>query len=124
MGFVAREKVTLLPYVRHSRPPQVDGTDLVLAVPRGYYYDYLVQRDHTQLVEELARRFFGRPLRVVVMATDAAGEGAETAPDAAASPAVIQAAAMENPAVRAAVEILGGQVHEVKRRTRRGKEPA
>jgi len=124
VGFVAREKVTLLPYVRSSRPPQVDGADLVLAVPRGYYYDYLVQRDHTQLVEELARRFFGRPVRVVVTATDAEGEGSEAAPDAAASPAVIQAAAMENPTVRAAVEILGGQLHEVKRRTRRGKEPA
>jgi hypothetical protein len=124
VGFVAREKVTLLPYVRSSRSPQLGGKDLVLVVPRGYYYDYLVQREHTQLVEELARRFFGQPVRVVVTAADAEGDGAEAAPDAAASPAVIQAAVMENPTVRAAVEILGGQLHEVKRRTRRGKEPA
>ena len=124
VGFVAREKVTLLPYVRSSRSPQLGGKDLVLVVPRGYYYDYLVQREHTQLVEELARRFFGQPVRVVVTAADPEGDGAEAAPDAAASPAVIQAAVMENPTVRAAVEILGGQLHEVKRRTRRGKEPA
>jgi hypothetical protein len=115
--------VTLLPYVSHSQPPRLDGPVLTLNVPRGYYYDYLAQRDHAQLVEELARRFFGRDLRVAVNAVEvedsngSAGESPE-------SPAALHAAALDNPAVRAAVEILGGQVQQVKARPRRGRESA
>ncbi|MFI5364377.1 MAG: hypothetical protein ACHQ4J_02025, partial [Candidatus Binatia bacterium] len=85
----------------------------------GYYYDYLAQRDHTQLVEDLARRFFGRALRVIVNAAEAK-EAAADAP-VAESAAALHAAAMGDPVVRAAVEIFGGAVTEVKSRTRRGK---
>jgi len=123
VAFVGKEKVTLLPYVSHSQPPRLDGPVLTLNVPRGYYYDYLAQRDHAQLVEELARRFFGRDLRVAVNAVeveDSNGSAAES-PE---SPAALHAAALDNPAVRAAVEILGGQVQEVKARPRRGRESA
>jgi DNA polymerase III subunit gamma/tau len=123
VAFVGKEKVTLLPYVSHSQVPHLDGPQLTLNVPRGYYYDYLVQRDHTQLVEELARRFFGRDLRVTVNAIDmdAAAPASAAAPE---SPAALHAAALDNPAVRAAVEILGGEVQEVKARPRRGRETA
>lgn len=112
---VAKEKVTLLPYLQKSAPPNLDGPELALTVPAGYYYDYLAQRDHAQLVEELARRFFGRPYRVAVRATDLSASAAEAAPNAAD----LHAAALGHPAVRAAVEILGGEVREVKPRTRR-----
>jgi hypothetical protein len=120
VSFVGKEKVTLLPYVSSSQVPRVDGPVLALNVPRGYYYDYLAQRDHTQLVEDLARRFFGRELRVTVSASDA--DEQDTAAQPADSPAALHAAALDNPAVRAAVEILGGQVQEVKSRPRRGRE--
>ena len=123
VSFVSKEKVTLLPYVSHSQVPQLDGPVLTLSVPRGYYYDYLAQRDHTQLVEELARRFFGRDLRVTVNAIDAEDTAAAPA-ELPESPAALHAAALDNPAVRAAVEILGGQVQEVKARPRRGRESA
>jgi len=121
VAFVAKEKVTLLPYVSHSQVPRLDEPVLTMNVPRGYYYDYLAQRDHTQLVEELARRFFGRDLRVTVNAVGAEDTIA-AADEPAVSPAALHAAALENPAVRAAVEILGGQVQEVKARPRRGRE--
>lgn len=123
VAFVGREKVTLLPYVSKSQVPSLDEPALTLNVPRGYYYDYLVQRDHTQLVEELARRFFGRDLRVTVNAVDVDAAAAPAA-EPAESPAALHAAALDNPAVRAAVEILGGQVQEVKARPRRGRESA
>jgi DNA polymerase-3 subunit gamma/tau len=123
VAFVGKEKVTLLPYVSHSQVPRLDGAVLTLNVPRGYYYDYLAQRDHTQLVEELARRFFGRDLRVAVNAVD--GEDSDGVPGGSTeSPAALHAAALDNPAVRAAVDILGGQVQEVKARPRRGRETA
>ncbi len=121
VSFVGKEKVTLLPYVSSSQVPRLDGPVLALNVPRGHYYDYLAQRDQTQLVEDLARRFFGRELRVTVSATDADEQDAGAA-EPAESPAALHAAALDNPAVRAAVEILGGQVQEVRSRPRRGKE--
>jgi DNA polymerase-3 subunit gamma/tau len=123
VAFVGKEKVTLLPYVSKSQVPRLDEPGLTLNVPRGYYYDYLAQRDHAQLVEELARRFFGRDLRVTVNAVDVDASGAAAA-EPAESPAALHAAALDNPAVRAAVEILGGQVQEVKARPRRGRENA
>jgi DNA polymerase-3 subunit gamma/tau len=123
VAFVAKEKVTLLPYVSHSQVPRLDEPVLTLNVPRGYYYDYLAQRDHTQLVEELARRFFGRDLRVTVNASDVGDTSAAT-DEPSETPAALHAAALDNPAVRAAVEILGGQVQEVKARPRRGRANA
>ncbi|MFQ5665371.1 MAG: DNA polymerase III subunit gamma/tau [Candidatus Binatia bacterium] len=118
LAFVGKEKVTLLPYLQNSQAPQLEGPLLVLHVPRGYYYDYLVQ--HTQLVEALARQFFGREFRVTVSATTA------TQPDGPAhapgeSTASVHAAALRDPLVRAAVDILGGEVQAVKPRARRGK---
>jgi DNA polymerase-3 subunit gamma/tau len=116
LAFVGKQKVTLLPYLQNSAPVSCAGDELALTVPDGYYYDYLVQRGQTQLVEELARQFFGRPMRVTVNAAVAASQ-----PEPAAAPpaAALHEAALGNPAVRAAVEILGGEVQEVKARPRR-----
>ncbi|MCK6556359.1 DNA polymerase III subunit gamma/tau [Candidatus Binatia bacterium] len=117
LATVAKEKVTLLPYLLKSAPPNLEGPELALSVPSGYYYDYLAQRDHAQIVEDLARRFFGRSYRVSVRTSEAApaAPASGTAPTAAD----LHAAAMDHPAVRAAVEILGGEVHEIKPRGRR-----
>jgi DNA polymerase-3 subunit gamma/tau len=122
LQYIAKEKVTLLAYVQNSVPPRLDGPELALRVPKGYYYDYLAQRDHARLVEDLAARFFGRRVRVTVTAIDPSEQEAAASAVAAASPADLHAAALENPVVRAAVEILGGEVREVKSRTRRGRE--
>ena len=117
LAFVAKEKVTLLPYLKSSQVPSLDGGVLALSAPRGYYYDYLAQ--HTQLVQDLAASFFGRPQRVTVSAAEVAAPSGESA--AAESPAALHEAALGNPVVRAAVEILGGEVQEVKSRPRRQK---
>lgn len=116
LAFVAKEKVTLVPYLRSSQPTHPDGATLALLVPSGYYYDYLAQRDHTQLVEELAQRFFGRPVRITVAAVEVQQAAA---PSREENPATLHAAALGDPVVRAAVEIFGGEVQEVKSRARR-----
>jgi len=115
---VAKEKVTILPYLQKSRPPRLDGPELVLDVPQGYYYDYLAQRDHAQLVEELATRFFGRPYHVSVKVTDVTDADPDI-PVPESSAADLHAAALQHPAVRAAVDILGGEVREVRSRNRK-----
>jgi DNA polymerase-3 subunit gamma/tau len=114
LHFVSKEKITLLPYLKSSRAPSCDGTVLPLIVPSGYYYDYLAQ--HTGQVEEMAQRFFDRAVRVTVSAAEAAPA---PTPAPAESNAKLHAAALGNPVVRAAVEILGGEVQEVRSRARR-----
>lgn len=93
----------------------------MLSVPRGFRFDYLSRRDHLTLIEEIATRFFARSLRVVVEAADSGGGGVPAeAPRASA--ADLTSAAMENPAVKAAMEILGGEVAEVRARRPRRRE--
>jgi len=116
LAFVGKEKVMLLPYLQSGTPPDCSGSQLVLTVPSGYYYDYLVQRGQARQVEDLASRFFGRPMRVSVRAAEAAQVSASAPSETSAA---LHEAALENPVVRAAVEILGGEVQEVRARTRR-----
>lgn len=116
LTFVGREKITLLAYLQSSAPVDCSASQLALSVPGGYYYDYLAQAGQTQLVEELAARFFGRPMRVTVNAVTAAPP---PAPAPATPSAALHEAALGNPVVRAAVEILGGEVQEVRARPRR-----
>ena len=114
--FVGKQKVSLATYLRASEVPPVDGAVVALRVPAGHYHDYLAQRDHTQLVEELAQQFFGRPLRVTVQAVSPADEFTAGTGESVAD---LRSAALGDPVVRAAVEIFGGEVQEVKSRTRR-----
>jgi DNA polymerase-3 subunit gamma/tau len=115
LEFVAREKVTLLPYVQAGEP-HLDEERLTLDVPQGYLYDYLAQQSHIQLLEDLAARFFGRPLRASIAPKETSPQPDEEAPP---SPAQLHKGAMENPVVQAAVQILGGEVQEVKSRARK-----
>ena len=116
VAFVAKEKVTLLPYLKSSVASGCESSTLALRVPAGYYYDYLAQRAHTGLIEDLAHRFFGRPMRVTVAAAEAGEEAAASGTENAAG---LHAAALGDPVVQAAVEILGGEVQEVKSRAQR-----
>jgi len=115
--FVRKEKVTLVSYLEHSQATRFDGDALELAVPAGYYYDYLAHRDHLKLVEDLAARFLGKPVRVSV--TEGSLPPAPTE-EVAEKPTRAQQAAnvMAHPVVRAAVDILGGELHDVKTRSR------
>ncbi|MBI3388516.1 MAG: DNA polymerase III subunit gamma/tau [Deltaproteobacteria bacterium] len=117
--FVRKEKVTLVHYIEHSHVARMTASMLEIAAPEGYYYDYLAHRDHLKLVEELAERFFGTPLRVMVTARRAAA-AAPPVTDTADKPTRAQqtATVMAHPLVKAAVDILGGELHEVKTRPR------
>ncbi len=115
LQWVGKHRAPISPYLEASRPPDIHGDVLQLAVPPGYLFDYLNQRDNADGIAELASHYFARSLRIAVVAAE---------PEPAASvPAELDAAtrharAMEDPAVRAAVEILGGQLQEVRARKR------
>ncbi len=125
VAFVTRERPTLAHHLGTCEVAKLDGEGLHIEAPRGFRYEYLARRDHVAEIEELARRFFAREMRVTVTARNAANEsGVSQAPEAArASRAELTAAALGNPVVKAAVEILGGEVAEVRpRRPKRREE--
>ncbi len=121
VAFVGRERATLAHHLGQCEPARLDARGLDICAPKGFYYDYLSRADHTKELEELARRFFNSPLSVTLSAAAVANgrvnKDAESRPDR--SGAELTDAALGNPTVRAAVEILGGEVQEV--RVRKGR---
>ncbi len=126
VAFVAGERPTLADHLGTCTVRELEGATLALAAPRGFRFDYLSRRDHVAELEEIAARFFARPMRLQLDVAD--GSSAADAPAAAAppkrTPAELASAALQNPAVKAAVEILGGEVAEVRERRPRRREDA
>jgi DNA polymerase-3 subunit gamma/tau len=115
--FVRREKVTLLPYVEHSRVLNFDGTTAELTAD-GYYFDYLAHPDHQALVNDLLARFLGAPATVKVSKSGTVVAATTASAEDKPSRAQQAAAVLSHPAVKAAVDILGGELHEIKTRPR------
>jgi DNA polymerase-3 subunit gamma/tau len=123
VAFARGERPTLAEHIAKCALRRLDGQDVAIEAPRGFRADYLSRRDHVAQIEELAVRFFGRPMRVQVTAGDAASAAPQTQPPRATS-AERTSAALQDPAVQAAVNILGGEIAEVReRRPRRREEP-
>jgi DNA polymerase-3 subunit gamma/tau len=112
--FVAELRPTLGVHIATCRAGEIGERKIEIEAPRGFRADYLGRRDHLNEVEELAQRFFGRNVRVAVSACDMNGAAAEPAP----SSAELADGAMRDPAVRAAIDILGGELAEVRQRRR------
>jgi DNA polymerase III subunit gamma/tau len=120
--FVRGERPTLAEHLSRCAPARLDASDIAIEAPRGFRADYLSRRDHVSELEELAARFCGRPMRVQVTAAEAVSSAPVEAPRPRT--AELTSAAMQDPAVQAAVSILGGEIAEVReRRPRRREEP-
>jgi hypothetical protein len=94
------------------------GGTLELEVPGGFHRDYLVRDEQMSLVENLASRFYGSPVRLSLR--EAARAEAPRGKKQAAGEAKPRDLLRE-PAVQAVIDILGGEVREVK--SGRRKEP-
>jgi DNA polymerase-3 subunit gamma/tau len=118
VDFVRRNKITMLAYVQ-SAMPRLEEDAMRLKVPSGHFYDYLSAPANLNTLKELAQRFFARALQISVEAhTAEPSVPAEPVPSAAE----LHEAALNDPSVKAAVEILGGEVQEVRQRRRPRKE--
>lgn len=122
VGFVTRERPPLAHYLGSCARSQASAEVLTVCAPRGFYFDYLARRDHVEEIAALAAQYFGRALRVEVIALDGAPERKPTAPEP--SPAELTEAALGNDTVKAAMQILGGEVQEVRSRGARRREEA
>ena len=96
-----------------GRLVEQNDTGLRIAVPEAFAADRL--RDKAPLLEELTARFFGRPMsvRVELDARDAAGE-ADAAREDPETLRLRRQAALNHPGVSRALEIMGGEVVEIR----------
>jgi len=115
LTFVNKEKVALATFLRGCSAT-LQAERLQIAAPNVAFYDYLANPDHTQLVEQIAQRFFGRRLRLEVTHAQPQAVDAPKEPSAAD----LHETALAHPKVQAAMSILGGEVQEVRSRPRRG----
>jgi DNA polymerase-3 subunit gamma/tau len=123
LAFVNRERVTLGHHLGTCDLRRLEGVALEIDAPAGFRHDYLARRDHVSEIEELASRFFRREVRVLVRPKAVTnGNGSSGEEMKVESKADLTAAALGNPVVRAAVQILGGEVAEVRSRRPRGGE--
>ena len=106
--FVQRRKLGLYLSLSHARWLRGGAGTVVLGVAREKFRNELASKSTLAQLEELVSEFYGVPTRVRV---EAVAEEAETVTPPASIPEVL-----EHPKVKAAVEILGGEVREVRPR--------
>lgn len=120
VSFVTKERFLLVPYLQAVRTPSLEGPEIRLQVPAGHFHDYLAEPAHLRELEALLGQFLDRSVRVVVepMAADPS-----VAPAAPPSTAELRRVAMENSTVQVAMEVLGGEIQDVRSRApQRGKD--
>jgi DNA polymerase-3 subunit gamma/tau len=106
--FVQRRKLGLYLSLSHAHWLRGGAGTVVLGVAREKFRNELASKATLAQLEELVSEFYGVPTRVRV---EAVAEEPEPVAPAASIPEVL-----EHPKVKAAVEILGGEVREVRPR--------
>jgi hypothetical protein len=121
VAFVGRTRSALAHHLGLCTMSALEGGILTVEAPRGFYYDYLARRDHLEELEQFAGAFFGREVRANLVAQSAPESGASAVVGRKKAVAELRETALQDPAVRAAVQILGGEVQEVKARRPQGR---
>jgi DNA polymerase-3 subunit gamma/tau len=116
LEFVRRSKITLTPYLEAAMAPPLNDGAIRLRVPAGHFYDYLTSPTNLAVLKDLAQKFFARSMHVDVEA-GIQDVSAPAAPEPTA--AELHEAALKDPKVQAAMQILGGEVREVRKRPRK-----
>ncbi len=112
--FTAQRRPVLATHLEACPIAEIHEDRLVLEAPRGHHFDYLEKTQNRAAIEALASEFFGRTLKVIVNHNAAALPNASQALNDRKSQ---KQSAAEHPLVRAAVEILGAQIQEVRPRS-------
>ncbi len=116
LAVVQRERKALYMALATSRCLALGDADLAIGVESEVYARELAKRDNREVIETLAAEFFGRPLAVRVEARrgDVAGDPAAGAAAQRQAEESVTRESLEHPAVKAALDILGGEVRAVR----------
>ena len=118
-AFATERMPTLGAHLETCESAELGEHSLSIAAPEGFRANYLRESTSSSALEELAGTFFGRRMRVTIVGQrreDPAAADGPTEP----TPAERAEAAMKNPAVQKTLEILDGELSEVRQRRPRG----
>jgi hypothetical protein len=115
LALVQRERKTLYMTLATSRAVDLRPEALTIGVTSELYARELAKPENRRSVEALATRFFGRELSVEVEAVAPGGAEAPVETEAQRSEKLKQET-LEDPTVKAALDILGGEVRVVRPR--------
>jgi DNA polymerase-3 subunit gamma/tau len=113
LAFVRGEKLTLFFSLSHSRLLTLTPTTLQIGLEKEPYLRELERKDNRALLQDLACRFFQRELEVVIR-SDPAEQDLPRASAASKPTEGLRAAATDDPLVKTALEVLGGEVQTVR----------
>ncbi|MBI3304096.1 MAG: DNA polymerase III subunit gamma/tau [Deltaproteobacteria bacterium] len=105
---VQKEKISLFFALKSGRFLGLTETALQIGMDKDSYFKELTRKENLTLLEETARRFFGRALAVEVTKGNALSAPAVSPTAPVAQPQEQQAAG--DPLVKAVLDILGGEV--------------
>lgn len=112
LEFIGRRRPVLKAPLESCSPVDFDANRiLVLTAPAGLHFDYLSEAENRAILEQMAREFLGRPVTVRVQQGSA-----ERAKQRPPSQRELKQLAAQHPLVRAAMDILGAQIQEVRPR--------
>ncbi len=112
--FVGSEQLTLQPYLDAATALAFGADQITLQAPEGYFFDFLSQPAQVETLERLAASYFGSPVRVSVASGTPPADDGPQKPTAAE----LHERALGNPIVQAAIDVFGGQLHDVRQRRR------
>jgi len=118
-GFVKERAPAMEAHLTTCTRAEVGDAALQIEAPEGFRAKYLSDPEQTAAIEKLALEYFDRPMRLVV-ATRPRDVAVATAVSADPSPAERAEAVRRHPTVRAAIDILDGELAEVRQRRPRG----
>jgi DNA polymerase-3 subunit gamma/tau len=116
LAYVGTEKMFLAPHLKECVLSGLGDDKLDLLVPKGFHHDYLARSENLRVVQDLAARFWGRQIQVAMRVSEASLKPAKPVADKAQ----LRQEALEDPKVRTVLEVLGGELKEVKPRGARG----
>ena len=118
LALVQQERKALYMTLAGSRCLDLGAQELRIGVASEVYARELSKKENRDEIEALAARAFGRPLSVSVQAVKEASPGNEVGAAAAAreTEESFKRETLAHPVVKAALDILGGEVRAVKRR--------
>ncbi len=119
LALVQRERKTLYMTLATSRVIALSPEALTIGVTSDLYARELAKQENRLSVESLAKRFFGRVLAVRVESVGPAPQSAAVDTEAQREEKLKQET-LQDPTVKAALDILGGEVRAVRPRRRPG----
>lgn len=111
---VQKEKISLFFPLKSARLLELTSAGMHIGVEKDLYFRELTRKESRTLLEEIAKRFFGRSLTVEISKgsakSDVVSPSSDVIPEKTAEKSMHEQAAVHDPLVKTVLDVLGGEV--------------